>query len=37
MKELAEPAIKVVKEDIVIKNIQNCLDPYHIEIDADEN
>ena len=24
-------------EDIAIKNIQNCLDPYYIEADADEN
>lgn len=23
-------------EDIAIKNIQNCLDPYYIEADADE-
>lgn len=24
-------------EDIAIKNIQNCLDPYYIEADADAN
>ena len=24
-------------EDIAIKNIQNCLDPYYIAADADEN
>lgn len=24
-------------EDIAIKNIQNCLDSYYIEADADEN
>ena len=24
-------------ENIAIKNIQNCLDPYYIETDADEN
>ena len=24
-------------EDIAIKNIQNCLDPYYIEANADEN
>lgn len=24
-------------EDIVIKNIQNCLDAYYVEADADEN
>jgi hypothetical protein len=24
-------------EDIAIKNIQNCLNPYYIEADADEN
>jgi hypothetical protein len=24
-------------EDIAIKNIQKCLDPYYIEADADEN
>lgn len=24
-------------EDVVIKNIQNCLEPYYIEAGADEN
>lgn len=24
-------------ENIAIKNIQNCLEPYYIEADADEN
>lgn len=32
-----EACSKEEAEDIAIKNIQNCLDPYYIEADADEN
>lgn len=34
---IIEANSKEEAEDIAIKNIQNCLDPYYIEADADEN
>ena len=34
---VVEANSKEEAEDIVIKNIQNCLDPYYIKADADEN
>ena len=34
---IIEANSKKEAEDIAIKNIQNCLDPYYIEADADEN
>ena len=37
MQVVIEAGSKEEAEDIVIKNIQNCLDAYYIEADADEN
>ena len=34
---MIEADSKEEAEDIAIKNIQNCLDSYYIEADADEN
>ena len=34
---MIEADSKEEAEDIAIKNIQNCLDPYYIEADTDEN
>lgn len=34
---IIEANSKEEAEDIAIKNIQNCLDPYYIEADAGEN
>lgn len=34
---IIEANSKEEAEDIAIKNIQNCLDAYYIEADADEN
>lgn len=34
---VVEADSKEEAEDIVIKNIQNCLDAYYIEADANEN
>lgn len=34
---IIEANSKEEAENIAIKNIQNCLDPYYIEADADEN
>ena len=34
---MIEDDSKEEAEDIAIKNIQNCLEPYYIEADADEN
>jgi hypothetical protein len=33
---MIEANSKEEAEDIAIKNIQNCLEPYYIEADADE-
>lgn len=34
---VVEANSKEEAEDIVIKNIQNCLDAYYVEANADEN
>lgn len=34
---IIEANSKEEAEDIAIKNIQNCLEPYYIEANADEN
>jgi hypothetical protein len=34
---IIEANSKEEAEDIAIKNIQNCLEPYYIEAEADEN